>query len=103
MFGGAGLGGHEYPVDPYEPAGHEELMRGITYLHDSDVRPCLAQLSPALPIVLFHSEKDIISPLNNAEAILSACPWTRAEIVPGAEHALPVTIPDRIDLALTQL
>ena len=103
MFGGAGLGGHEYPVNPYGDFSHDELMTGIDYLHDSDVRPCLARLPSSLPITVLHSEGDIIARLNNAEAIRSACPWAKVEIVPGAEHALPLTIPGLIDRALTEI
>ena len=103
MFGGAGLGGHEYPVDPYGNFSHDALMVGIDYLHDSDVRPCLARLSPNLPITVFHSEGDIIARPNNAQVIRDVCPWARVEMVPGAEHTLPLTIPERIDRALTKI
>ena len=36
------------------------------------------------------------------QVIRDVCPWARVEMVPGAEHTLPLTIPERIDRALTE-
>lgn len=101
MFGGAGLGGNSYPVNPYSPGSHEELLTGIEYLRTSDAREDLKRLP--MPIRLFHSEGDIIAKPNNAKLIIDTCPNVQSELIPGAEHALPVTIPEKIDRAVQAL
>ena len=98
MFGGAGMGGKTYPVNPYSADSHEDLLKGLDYLRNSDAREDVKRLD--MPVKLFHSEADIISRINNARLIMDTCPQVSAELVPGDEHALPVTIPGKIDAAV---
>ena len=100
MFQGQGLGDHEYRVNPYQFDSHEDLARGISYLHDSDARDAVLRLPETMPIFVFHAQNDIVSHVRNSTFIGEVCPWARVEIVAGGEHALPVTIPEKIDAAI---
>lgn len=102
MFQGEGLGGGSYPVNPYQVDSHEDLKRGIDYLHDSDMRDSVRLLSPGTAIRIFHAEGDIIANIENSRHIVRVCPWARLDELPGREHALPVTIPERITGAVLE-
>ena len=100
MFGGQGFGGVDYPVNPYQIDSHDDLKKGIDYLHDSDVRDEVHKLPETMPITVFHAEKDIVANVRNSTFIGEVCPWANVEIVAGGEHALPVAMPEKIDAAI---
>lgn len=94
-------------VNPYEFDSEENLARGIEYLRATDDRRALLELSASgkskFPVYVFHCERDGIVRPENASFLARVFPQAAVEMLPGAEHALPVVIPDRIDAALREL
>ena len=94
--------------DPSPLYADANLERGLDYLQTSDLREPLRALpqSPAwphvsrLPVSVFQSERDGIVRPANADFLQSVFPQASVTWVPGHEHVLPVTIPDRIDAAV---
>lgn len=94
--------------DPSPLYADANLERGLDYLQTSDLREPLRALpqSPAwphvsrLPVAVFQSERDGIVRPANADFLQSVFPQAAVTWVPGHEHVLPVTIPDRIDAAV---
>lgn len=82
----------------------ENLHRGIEYLEKTDLRADLEKLAASgrfnADVAVFHSEKDGIVRPENAAYLKKIFPAARVEIVPGAEHALPVVIHEKIDAAV---
>ncbi len=101
LFQGDGLGGTEYKVNPYQVDTHDDLAKGIAYLHDSDMREAVRALPPEMEIAVFHSAGDIIANVENSRFIARTCPWTKYTELDGREHALPVTIPEAITGAIS--
>lgn len=94
--------------DPSPLYADANLERGLDYLQTSDLREPLRALpqSPQwphvsrLPVAVFQSERDGIVRPANADFLQSVFPQAAVTWVPGHEHVLPVTIPDRIDAAV---
>ena len=88
--------------NPYQLDSDENLMRGLRYLTDTDLRADLERLAPEMhfPVAIFQSEHDGIVRPDNAAYLKSIFPQAAVTMVPGAEHALPVFIPDAIDAAV---
>ena len=92
---------------PYAIDSDENLARGLEYLKATDLRQPLEALRASgrlkCPVFIFQSEHDGIVRPSNAEFLRTVFPGAIVEMVPGAEHALPVTIPDSIDAAVARL
>ena len=54
------------------------------------------------PVRIFKSERDGIVRPENAKFLESVFPGSRVDMVPGAEHALPIMIPEAIDSAVAE-
>ena len=52
---------------------------------------------------VFQSERDGIVRPSNAAYLKSVFPGATVEMVPGCEHALPVSVPERIDAAVAKV
>lgn len=105
-LGGGFFGPPQGCPNPYQMDCEENLSRGIEYLRATDLRGVLEEKREALsriPAWIFQSERDAIVPAANAAYLKGIFPEARLEIVPGAEHALPVTIPEKIDAAVRSL
>ncbi len=93
--------------NPYMMDSDENLARGLEYLRATDVRRGLEDLKASgrlkCPVFVFQSEHDGIVRPSNAAYLKSVFPQAVVEIVPGCEHALPVTIPSRIDEGVERL
>jgi len=89
--------------NPYMMDTDENLTRGLDYLRATDLRDELVRLRLDCPVHVFQSEHDGIVRRENAEFLKSVFPRSTIELVPGAEHALPVTMPERLDAAVCGL
>lgn len=97
------FGALEGKPNPYMMDSDDNLSRGLEYLRATDLRESVLNARLRCPVYIFQSEHDGIVRRENAEFLGSAFPNAKVEIVSGAEHALPVTIPDRIDSAVMEL
>ncbi len=88
--------------NPYQMDSDENLLRGLQYLLETDLRADLERIAPAMrfPVAIFQSEHDGIVRPANAAYLKGLFPHATMTMVPGAEHALPVSIPDVIDAAV---
>ena len=90
--------------NPYMMDDDANLERGLAYLRDTDLRAGLAALESSgrlnCPVCVFQSEKDGIVRRENAAYLASVLPGAVVEMVEGAEHALPVQVPELIDSAV---
>ena len=92
--------------NPYMMDEPVNLERGLSYLLEADLR---AQLESAFgggcgfPVHIFHSEHDGIVRSENAAYLKSVFPDAAVTIVPGGEHALPIRVPELIDMAVGSL
>ena len=93
--------------DPSPMYREDNMQRGLDYLHNTDLRAELvargretADGKRELPVWIFQSERDGIVRSSNAAFLKSVFPQARVTMVPGNEHVLPVTIPERIDEAV---
>ncbi len=86
--------------NPYMMDCDENLARGLEYLRETDLRENLKKTRLSCPVYVFQSERDGIVRRENADFLKEVFPQAVVEIVPGAEHALPVFIADRIDAAV---
>ncbi len=96
--------------NPYLADDPGNLERGLKYLLETDVRQSLEQAyghaaagrvaawSP--PVHIFQSERDGIVRPENAAWLKKVFPQAAVTMVPGAEHALPIFIPEEIDEAV---
>ncbi len=93
--------------NPYCVDCDENLSRGLNYLLETDVRADLERVfgekvracqSPSVHI--FQSERDGIVRSENAAYLQKIFPQASVTMVPGAEHALPIFIPELIDEAV---
>lgn len=94
------------PVNPYIVDDETALSRGLDYLRQTDLRARLAASGEALskiPVAIFQSEKDAVVRRPHADFLASVFASSRLTIIPGAEHALPVTIPSLIDREVERL
>lgn len=90
--------------NPYKMDTDENLERGLEYLKTTDLRLDLIDLLASgkvrCPVYIFQSENDGIVRAENARFLNAVFPHAEVEIIPGNEHALPVTIPGKIDFAV---
>ena len=57
----------------------------------------------SIPVHIFHSMRDGVVRPQNAAYLKSLFPQAKVTMVEGAEHVLPVTIPERIDAAVNEI
>lgn len=90
--------------NPYRMDSDVNLARGLEYLKDTDLRLDLIDLLASgkvrCPVYIFQSESDGIVRSGNAKFLNAVFPQARLEMISGGEHALPVTIPEKIDSAV---
>ena len=100
--------------NPYCVDCDENLARGLKYLLETDVRANLELLRTTsheprttnheprttFPVHIFHSERDGIVRPENAAYLQKVFPQASVTMVPGAEHALSIFIPELIDEAV---
>lgn len=90
--------------NPYKMDTDENLERGLEYLKTTDLRLDLIDLLASgkvrCPVHIFQSENDGIVRAENAKFLNAVFPHAEVEMIPGSEHALPVTIPGKIDFAV---
>jgi len=89
--------------NPYIVDSPENLERGLHYLRETDVREQLASTfggGCAFPVHIFQSERDGIVRSANAAYLQKIFPKATVTLIPGSEHALPIVIPEAIDLAV---
>ena len=90
--------------DPSPIYARENMERGLAYLDGTDLRADLRALGPTpFPVVVFQSERDGIVRPENAAFLKSVFPQAEVVMVPGAEHVLPVTVPERISAAVRRI
>ena len=91
--------------NPYMLDEERNLARGLGYLRETDLRAALEELKSSgrlkCPIAIFQSERDGIVRAENAAYLKSIFPQASVTMVPGAEHALPIVIPEKIDAAVS--
>ena len=90
--------------NPYEIDSDENLKRGLDYLERTDLRleliDLLASGKVRCPVYIFQSERDGIVRSSNANFLAAVFPSAQLDIISGSEHALPVFIPEKIDVAV---
>lgn len=86
--------------DPSPVYDRVQLERGLKYLIETDLRKDLETLKTSIPVRIFHSENDGIVRPNNAAYLKTIFPQATVEMIPGTEHVLPITIPEKIDAAV---
>lgn len=89
--------------DPSPIYDRKQLERGLKYLIDTDIRSQLEKIETDFPVYVFHSINDGIVRPNNAEYLKSIFPQAIVEMIPGSEHVLPITIPEKIDAAVEDI
>lgn len=105
-----GQGFGEMPAgrpNPYMMDTPENLDAGLDYLRQTDIRADLARVfgggEGSFPVSILQSERDGIVRPENAAFLKTQFPHARVEMVPGAEHALPVAIPEAVDGAVARM
>ena len=92
--------------NPYKMDSDENLARGLEYLRNTDLRLDLIDLLASgrvnCPVYIFQSENDGIVRAENAKFLGAVFPQAEVEMIPGGEHALPVSIPEKIDAAVAE-
>lgn len=90
--------------NPYKMDSDENLARGLEYLKSTDLRLDLIDLLVSgqvrCPVYIFQSENDGIVRASNARFLSTVFPHAEVEMISGGEHALPVAIPEKIDVAV---
>ena len=98
------FGTPEGKPNPYKMDSDENLARGLEYLKNTDLRLDLIDLLASgmirCPVYIFQSENDGIVRSQNAKFLSTVFPHSNVEIMSGGEHALPVAIPEKIDIAV---
>ena len=97
----------QFADDPSPMYREANLERGLDYLRKTDLRAALTDLAARggrrFPVAVFQSERDGIVRPQNAEFLKKVFPHAEVFMIPGAEHVLPVTIPERIDAAVSAI
>lgn len=98
------FGAVEGRPNPYKMDSDENLARGLEYLKSTDLRLDLIDLLASgkvrCPVYIFQSENDGIVRASNARFLSTVFPHAELEMISGGEHALPVAIPEKIDVAV---
>ena len=94
--------------NPYMTDNPANLDAGLDYLRQTDIRADLARVfacrhEARFPVHMFQSERDGIVRAENAAYLKSIFAYAQLDMVPGAEHALPVSIPNAIDDAIGRM
>lgn len=94
--------------DPSPIYREDNLDRGLDYLVKTDLRAALqayrfSHPSQPFPVAIFQSERDGVVRPNNADFLKAIFPEARVTWVPGAEHVLPITVPELIDAAVREI
>ena len=93
--------------DPSPVYDERNMERGLEYLKNTDLRKDLLALFPRssslIPVRIFQSERDGIVRPNNAEFLKRIFPQAQVTMVPGAEHVLPIIVPELIDAAVEEI
>ena len=90
---------------PYVVDSDENLDRGLRYLVETDLREKLlasASRFAGAGVSIVQSERDGVVRPENASFLKGVFPHAAVDIVPGVEHALPATAPERIDAAVAE-
>ena len=97
------LGVPEGRPNPYQLDSDENLTRGLRYLMETDLRANLERQAQkfGFPVAIFQSEHDGIVRPENAAYLKGIFPQASLKLVPGTEHALPMSIPELIDEAVS--
>ena len=101
------FGKPEGKPNPYMMDEEANLQRGLDYLRETDIRVPLIDLMASgrlrCPVRIFQSERDGIVRAENAKFLETVLLGAKVTIVPGAEHALPIMIPEEIDAAVADV
>ena len=97
--------------DPSPMYDEKNMERGLDYLKATDLRLQLLSINESgesvkrrnFPVFIFQSERDGIVRPSNAEFLKRVFPQAKVTMVPGNEHALPVTVPELIDEAVEEI
>ncbi len=93
--------------NPYMMDEERNLQRGLEYLRETDIRVPLIDLMASgrlrCPVKIFQSEHDGIVRPESAKFLSTVFPGSTVEMIPGSEHALPILIPERIDIAVSDI
>lgn len=91
--------------DPSPMYDTRQMARGLEYLKGTDLRGRLERIATKtdFPVAIFQSEKDGIVRPHNAAYLQRIFPQAKVTMVPGAEHVLPIAIPELIDAAVKEI
>ena len=97
--------------DPSPMYDVRNMERGLEYLKNTDLRNELLAFRASqetakrrnLPVGILQSERDGIVRPNNADFLKGIFPQAKVTMVPGNEHVLPITVPERIDAAVADV
>ena len=103
--------------DPSPMYDERNMERGLEYLKSTDLRETLKSLAARpevapyhrehvlslIPVHVFQSERDGIVRPSNAAFLKGIFPQAKVTMVPGNEHVLPVTVPEKIDEAVESI
>ena len=108
MTGGGGFFGPPAGLpNPYIVDDEANLDRGLGYLVATDLRSslleCEALRTKGERVRLFQSEHDGIVRPENATFLEEVFRGAKLRMIPGAEHALPIFIPEMIDRAVEEV
>ena len=107
MTGGGGFFGPPAGLpNPYIVDDEANLDRGLGYLVATDLRSslleCEALRTKGERVRIFQSERDGIVRPENATFLEEVFRGAKLRMIPGAEHALPIFIPEMIDSAVEE-
>ena len=108
MTGGGGFFGPPAGLpNPYIVDDEANLDRGLGYLVATDLRSslleCEALRTKGERVRLFQGEHDGIVRPENATFLEEVFRGAKLRMIPGAEHALPIFIPEMIDSAVEEV
>lgn len=89
--------------DPGAVYDEAAMERGLAYLEATDLRAALAARTWSIPVAILQSERDGIVQPQNAAFLHGIFPGSTVRMIPGGEHALPVTAPEAIDAAVAEV
>ena len=104
---GAGFFGTPEGVpDIYDADDDANLERGLKYLLETDLRAELERTFPAgcraPDVAILQSERDGIVHPSNAAYLAQIFPGAKKGMVPGGEHAIPVSAHELVDRAVRE-